>query len=202
MRAVVRRLALILVPLLLAACGADRTWAPDEAVQRAAFVSGEPPSVTLYTVLRKPVDAGAHSALMIDSTQRVMFDPAGTWWHPSVPIRNDVHYGITEQMRKFYIDYHARATYDVVEQKVYVTPEVAALVLKRAQEYGPVPKGFCGIGVTGVLRGVPGFESIPTAFNPVRIMKAFGKLPGVIEKRYQDGDPANNSGILLVQAKQ
>ena len=200
--AVMRRAVVWLVlPLILAACGADHTFAPNEEVQKAAFSTGEPPSITLFTVLRKPHDGGAHSALMIDSTQRVMFDPAGTWGHPRVPVQNDVHYGITEQMRKFYIDYHARETYDVMEQKVYVTPEVAALALRRVQEYGAVPKSFCASATSNVLRGIPGFESIPGALDPKRVMKAFGQLPGVIQTRHVDGDPNNNSGILIIQAQ-
>jgi hypothetical protein len=201
--ALVRRAVLwLLLPLMVAACGADHTYAPDDVVQKAAFHSGEPPSITLFTVLRKPYDAGAHSALMIDSTQRVIFDPAGTWGHPRVPVQNDVHYGITEQMRKFYIDYHARKSFDVMEQKVYVTPEVAALALRRVQEYGAVPKSFCANATSNVLRGIPGFESIPGALDPKRVMKAFGKLPGVIEERHIDGDPDDHSGILIVQAQE
>jgi hypothetical protein len=201
--AVLRRAFLWLaLPLVLAACGADRTYAPAEEVQRAAFSTGEPPSITLLTVLRKPYDAGAHSALMIDSTQRVIFDPAGTWGHPRVPVQHDVHYGITEQMRKFYIDYHARKSFDVMEQKIYVTPEVAALALRRVQEYGAVPKSFCANATTNVLRGIPGFEGIPGALDPKRVMRAFGKLPGVIEERHMDGDPDDHSGILIVQAQE
>lgn len=201
--AILRRAILWLVlPLVLAACGADHTFAPNEEVQRAAFSTGEPPSITLFTVLRKPYDAGAHSALMIDSTQRVIFDPAGTWGHPRVPVQNDVHYGITEQMRKFYIDYHARKSFDVMEQKIYVTPEVAALALRRVQEYGSVPKMFCTNATSNILRGLPGFESIPHALDPKRVMRAFGKLPGVIEDRHVDGDPDDHSGILIIQAQE
>ncbi len=192
----------LVLPLVLAACGADHTFAPTEEVQKAAFSTGEPPSITLFTVLRKPYDAGAHSALMIDGAQRVIFDPAGTWGHPRVPVQNDVHYGITEQMRKFYIDYHARESFDVMEQKIYVTPEVAALALRRVQEYGAVPKSFCASATSTVLRGLPGFQSIPGALNPTKVMKAFGKLPGVIEDRHLDGDPDDHSGILIIQAQE
>ena len=185
--------------LLLAGCGAEPVWAPDEAVARARYVSGDAPSITLYTVVRKKGNEGAHSGLMIDGSQRVMFDPAGTWNHPAVPERNDLHYGITEQMRKFYIDYHARETYDVVEQKLYVSPAVAEAAIRRAESYGAVNKAFCGSSVSDILVGVPGFESIPKTFFPNRIMRAFGELPGVTTKLHHDGDPDNHSGVLLVQ---
>ncbi|MEZ5777618.1 MAG: hypothetical protein R3E44_04575 [Paracoccaceae bacterium] len=195
-----RRLAFsLLVTLALAACGAEPVWAPDDAVARARYVSGQQPSITLFTVVRKTGGEGAHSGLMIDASQRVMFDPAGTWNHPQVPERNDLHYGITEQMRKFYIDYHARETYDVIEQKVMVSPAVAEAALRRAESYGAVNKAFCGNSVSDILQGVPGFESIPRTFFPNRIMRAFGALPGVTRKVHVDGDPDNNSGILLIQ---
>ena len=197
-----RRLALSLtlpLALFLAGCGAEPVWAPDDAVAAARYVSGEAPSITLYTVVRKKGGEGAHSGLLIDGSQRVMFDPAGTWHHPRIPERNDLHYGITEQFRKFYIDYHARETFDVIEQKVYVSPGVAEAALQRAEHYGAVNKAFCGASVSDILKGLPGFEGIPKTFFPNRIMKAFGELPGVQTKVHHDGDPDNNHGILLIQ---
>lgn len=189
----------LLAPLALAACGAKSVYAPDDAVQKAAFVSGEPPSVTLYTVIRKPSGAGGHSGLLIDGTQRVMFDPAGSWYHPFVPERNDVHYGITERMRKFYIDYHARKTWDVLEQKVPVTLAQAEALRARAEAYGPVNKMFCAAATSSILRGVPGFESLPSTMSPIKLSEAFRKLPGETERLYEDGDPENNTGVLMTQ---
>ncbi len=197
------RLAICLVaPLALAACGAEPVWAPDEAVTRARYVSEEPASITLYTVVRKKGGEGAHSGLMINGSQRVMFDPAGTWNHPGVPERNDLHYGITERMRKFYIDYHARETFDVIEQRVPVSREVADAAIRRAETYGAVNKAFCGNSVSDIVSGLPGFESVPRTFFPNRIHDAFAELPGVTEKVHEDGDPDNNSGVLLVQKEQ
>lgn len=198
MRSAIRNGALCLT-LVLAGCGAEPVWAPDEAVTRARFTSGEEPSITLFTVVRKTGGEGAHSGLLIDGSQRIMFDPAGTWHHPRVPERNDVHYGVTEQMRKFYIDYHARETFDVIEQKVFVTPEVAEAAIRRAESYGAVNKAFCGNSVSAILRGLPGFESTPNTFFPNRIMRAFGETPGVTTRIHHDGDPDNNHGILLIQ---
>lgn len=198
LRRFVVSLALPLV-LLLAACGAEPVWAPDEAVARARYVSGEQPSITLFTVVRKKGNEGAHSGLLIDGSQRVMFDPAGTWHHPTVPERNDLHYGITEQMRKFYIDYHARESFDVIEQKVYVSPAVADAAIRRAESYGAVNKAFCGSSVSDILQGLPGFELIPKTFFPNRIMAAFGALPGVATKLHVDGDPDDHSGVLMIQ---
>ncbi len=196
------RLLALSAALLVAACGADNKMAPVEEVSRAAYISGEPPSITLFTVVSKRNGEGAHASLMIDASQRVLFDPAGTWHHPRVPERHDVHFGITPNMRNFYIDYHARETYDVVEQKIYVSPEIAELALQRVINYGAVPKAFCANSVSSVLRGIPGFQSIPATFGPAKIMRAFGALPGVTAQLHHDGDPDNNHNVLLVQAEE
>lgn len=184
---------------MLAGCGAEQVWAPDDVVARARHVSGEQPSITLFTVVRKGNGTGEHSGLMIDGSQRVMFDPAGTWHHPWVPERNDLHYGITEQMRKFYIDYHARETYDVIEHKIPVSPAVAELAIRRAESNGAVNKAFCGASVSDILRDLPGFEDVPRTFFPIRIMRAIENKPGVTMRVHHDGDPDNNHGVLLVQ---
>ncbi|MGB3146136.1 MAG: hypothetical protein WBA91_00100, partial [Paracoccaceae bacterium] len=160
-----RILIALLLPFFLTAC-AESVWAPDEAVARARYVSDEPPSITLITVIRKLGDEGAHSGLIINASQRVIFDPAGTWHHPTVPERNDVHYGITPRMKAFYIDYHARETFDVLEQTVVVSPEVAEKALRVVEANGAVAKSLCGSSVSSVLRQIPGFEHVGRTLFP------------------------------------
>lgn len=198
-----RRFYLCLVAILfLAACGgqAEPTWAPDADVARARYVSAEPPSITLFTVLSTKNGSGAHAGLLINGSQSVIFDPAGTWHHPRLPERNDVHFGMTPMMVDFYIDYHARESFDVIEQRVVVSPEVAELVMQRAMAYGAVPKAQCTLAVSSVLRGVPGFENLPGTWFPKNLMNAFGELPGVKTRKITDTDTNNNHGVLLVQA--
>lgn len=187
------------VPALLAACGADNIWASDEAVRAARYVSTEPPSITLFTVIGIPRGEGGHSALMINGSQRVIYDPAGTWNHPRIPERRDVLYGITDNFRAFYIDYHARSTYWVAEDRVPVSREVADLAIARAEANGASAKSFCAIESANVLRGVPGFEGAPSAFSPLKLRAWFLTLPGVTSRRHMDGDPANNHDVLLRQ---
>jgi hypothetical protein len=195
------RLVLSLVALVgLAACGAEPKWAPQEQVDAARFVAGPPTYITLYTVVNKSSGSGAHSAILVNGSERVMFDPAGTWMHPRLPERNDVHFGMTDKAIAFYIDYHARKTYDVIEQKVFVTPEVAELVLQRVKDYGAVPKAMCTQATSTVLRGVPGFEGLPSTWYPKKLSDAFGDLPGVTTRKITDDDDDSNHGVLLVQA--
>lgn len=194
------RLILALVAMLtLAACGAEPKWATDEEVARARYVHNGPASITLYTVLATRDRSGAHSGLLINGSERIMFDPAGTWYHPFLPERNDVHFGMTPKMVNFYLDYHARETFDVVEQTILVSPGVAELVAQRAKAYGAVPKAQCTRSISAILRDVPGFESLPSTWYPATFMEAFGKLPGVTSRTYTDTDTDNNHGVLMVQ---
>ncbi|MCU0827678.1 MAG: hypothetical protein MUE52_09785 [Tabrizicola sp.] len=195
------RLALgLMVFLGLAACGAEPKWAPQDQVDAARFVAGAPTYITLYTVVNKSSRSGAHSAILVNGSERVIFDPAGTWHHPRLPERNDVHFGMTDKAIAFYIDYHARATYDVIEQRIEVSPEIAELVLRRVKEYGAVPKAMCTQATSTVLRGVPGFTSLPSTWYPKKLSDAFGDLPGVSTRVITDDDDDSNHGILLVQA--
>jgi hypothetical protein len=195
------RLMLSLVALLgLTACGAPSVWAPDDQVEAARFVAGAPTYVTLYTVVNKTSGAGAHSAILVNGSERVIFDPAGSWSHPRLPERNDVHFGMTDKALAFYIDYHARRTYNVVEQRIEVSPEVAEQVLANVKAYGAVPKSLCTDATSSILRATPGFESLPATMFPKQLSNAFEDLPGVTTRLITDDDDDSNHGILLVQA--
>jgi hypothetical protein len=194
------RFILSLVAVLsLAACGAEPKWAPEEQVQAARFVAGPPTSITLYTVVNKRTGSGAHSSILVNGSERVIFDPAGTWYHPNLPERNDVHFGMNDKAMAFYVDYHTRITYDTIEQTVLVPPEVAELVLAKVKAYGAVPKAMCTNATSGILRGVPGFGSLPQTFYPKKLSAAFGKLPGVATRVITDNDDDDNHGVLMRQ---
>ena len=199
------RLALMLCALLaLSACGAgtaEPKWAPDAAVQAARFVEPEGPrSVTLYTVINNRSQQGAHSGLLVKGAETILFDPAGSWYHPRIPERNDVHFGMTPKMRAFYIDYHARETFRVIEQTVDVSPEVAEMIAARAKAYGAVPKAQCANSITSILSDVPGFESIGRTWFPKKLSDRFAELPGVRSRLITDDDADQNHAVLIVQA--
>ncbi|RBO53588.1 hypothetical protein DSD19_09430 [Rhodovulum sp. BSW8] len=196
-----RFLIACLLPLFLLGCGAESTWAPDEAVARAKYRDAASPSITLYTMINNRSGSGAHSALMINGSERVIFDPAGSWWHRAAPERNDVHYGITPRMLEFYIDYHARVTYHVVAQTVQVSPEVAERALRLVEGYGAVPKAMCARSTSDVLNQLPGFDSIPHTVRPKAVMSAFAKLPGVTTREYYDDDPDEHEDLLREQQR-
>ena len=188
----------LLAVLGLTAC-AEPKWASQEAVEAARYVEGPPTYITLYTVVNKSTGSGAHSAILVNASERVIFDPAGTWYHPKLPERNDVHFGMNDKALAFYIDYHTRKTYDTIEQKIYVSPQVAEMVLQRVLNNGAVGKAMCTNATSSILVGLPGFESLRHTFAPKKLSKEFGKLPGVTTRVITDDDDDNNHGILLVQ---
>ncbi|MCJ8140504.1 hypothetical protein [Falsirhodobacter halotolerans] len=193
-----RNILLCLAALFTLAACAEPRWAPTEMVQRATYVSNEPPSLTLFTVIRTSNGNGGHSGLLINGSQRVLFDPAGTFSHPQLPERNDVIFGMNDKMVDFYIDYHARPEWNVVEQVIPVTREVADLVMRRAQDRGAVGKAQCARSITGILAGVPGFESIGRTWYPDTLMERVRALPDVRERLITDATARKDYGVELV----
>lgn len=193
-----RRLLFLLsaVFLALAACTAEPKWASDEAVAARVYRHNAPPSITLYTVVNTRSNEGAHSALLINGSQRLIFDPAGTWYHPSLPERNDVHFGMEPSAVAFYEDYHARETFDVVVQTLEVSPEKAELALRLVQENGAVSKTQCTNSITRILRQIDGFESIPQTWYPIKAMEAFATLPNVETRIVRDDSADDNKDLL------
>ena len=194
-----RRAFLALTATAAVAACAERTWDDDAALRAARHTTTEPPSITLFTVIGIPRGEGGHSALMVNGSQRVIYDPAGSWEHPRIPERNDVLYGITDNFKRFYIDYHARETYWVAEDTILVRPEIAEAAIRAVEAQGPSPKSFCAVNTGKALARVPGFEGAPTGFSPLKLRNWFLSLPGVQSKRHQDGDPDNNHDVLLRQ---
>ena len=106
---------------VLGSCTAPKVWAPDDAVARATYRHEGPPRLTLFTMINNRTGSGAHTSLMINGSQRVIFDPAGSFKHETLPERNDVVYGITPPVADVYTRFHARKTFHVKVQAVSYT---------------------------------------------------------------------------------
>ena len=85
----------LLAFVVLADCGANGKFASDAEVARAHYVSTDPPSITLITSINNRSNTGAHTALILNGAERVLFDPAGSWDQPAAPERNDLRYGMS-----------------------------------------------------------------------------------------------------------
>jgi hypothetical protein len=175
---------------LLAACTKPVVWAPEEDVIAARYQHDGPTEIVLFNVVSNDRDRGEHAALLINASQRVLFDPAGTWTHPESPERHDVHYGITPQQLFRYTYYHARRTHRVRIQYLQVPPQTAEYILRLAEQYGPVPDAYCARSIAEILSQVPGFETIELTFYPNRLSDQFATIPGVVEEMvYSDAEP-------------
>ena len=192
----------LLAALVLAACGADNIYAPDDVVARSVYVdTAAPPFVTLFTVVNNETEAGAHSGLLINGSQRVLFDPAGTWLSEQAPERYDVHYGVTDGVLRFYVDFHARVSWRVQEQTMPVSLETADLLISLVEANGSVNKAFCAQSISSILKQLPEFQGvIRTTMFPKTLSYQFGKLPGVSETVVFDNDSDDHRAMLLGNA--
>jgi len=192
-----RRTFLIGLPLVgLSACAAEPKWAPEDRVQRAFVPQVGPASLTLYTMKNNGSGNGAHSGLMINASERVLWDPAGTFEADVLPERNDVIHGITPYAETLYASFHARSTYHVIGQKIVVPQSTAEQALRAAKAYGAVRKAHCTRATSTILHDLPGFGSLRRTFMPNNLFDDFGKLPGVetFEIRENDADDKSGAG--------
>ena len=182
--------------MMVSGCAAERVWAPDEEVSRAAYRHDGPSRLTLYTMLNNSTGAGAHSALMVNGSQRVIFDPAGSFnKSKALPERNDVLFGITPQVEDVYTRYHARETFRVKVQKLDVSPEVARMTEQAVMVYGPVPQAMCANSTSDVLASVfPG--QVSQTWSPRKLSEQFAQLPGTTERVLREYDSDDNSKVL------
>lgn len=172
-------MAVVLAGLLLAGCGVPPgTDADHVAVARDAYAHGAPYSMTLLTVIDARTGGGAHTGLMINGSERVIFDPAGSFRHPEITEAGDVIYGVTPAIEKTYIDYHVRNAYDMVAQTVPLSREEADRLIALAEGSGSTPRAFCAMATSGLLRE-GGFTSLGRTFYPGRLMQDMGRLPDV-----------------------
>ena len=171
----------------LSACATDHKWASDADVAKAAYVAGPPATLTLITSINERSGSGAHSALVINGSQRVLYDPAGSWelGGGQAPERDDLHYGMYPGALDNYLAFQSNAVFYVVEQTITVPLSVADQAIAAAVQQGATPQAYCTHSVSTVLRGVPGFESIGVTFFPKALSREFATLPGVVEARVE-----------------
>ncbi len=183
----------------LAGCAGRGVWAPDDAVQAARYAPPGAPELALITVMNNRTGRGDHTALLISAGERVLFDPAGSWYHRLAPERHDVHHGLRPQLFAIYINYHTRETHHTVIQRVAVNPEVAQRALRLAQDKGPVNNAFCTRATADILRELPGFEGISATWFPHQLKDQFAELDGVETHSLRHDDPELTARIAAAQ---
>ncbi len=175
---------------VLAGCAAQDTSDDSAAdIAAVAFRSTKPPSLTIFTMVNNRTGAGGHTALMVNASQRVIFDPAGSFRDPRVNERQDVIYGVTPGWLNAYRSAHARSSHHVVSQEIPVSAAQAEEALRLVQANGAVAGAFCAQSTTGILGQIDGFGSIKRTFYPVNLMEQIAQLPNVTTtKLYEDDD--------------
>ena len=184
---------LLLLPLFLMGCGAKSEWAPDERIAEVAYRHPGPATLTLVTMINNRSGSGAHTALVINASQRVIWDPAGSFAHSRIPERNDVIYGINPEAYNVYKSAHARETYHVVMQEIPVAPEVAEQAFALARQLGPVGQAQCTSSTSRLLSQLPGFENIGSHLFPRKLMDVFAKYPGVKTDKVFENDAGDKA---------
>ncbi|MEE4347367.1 MAG: hypothetical protein V2I53_11285 [Paracoccaceae bacterium] len=189
------RVALALAVMLgLAACAPvpePSQSLTDAELREQIYRHDGPPALTLFTMVNNSNGSGAHTSLMVNGSQRVIFDPAGSFRHPRIATKNDVVFGVTPVMEDTYTRFHARETFHVIVQHVEVPPQVAEDVLRRVLATGPVPRAQCALSTSELLRDVPGLNgAIRSTWFPNQLADQFGQLPGATTQRlYEYDDP-------------
>ncbi|WP_171209002.1 MULTISPECIES: hypothetical protein [unclassified Ruegeria] len=187
-----RVLTACLILAVLASCaGSQRPQAEQAEIVARSYRDPGPSTLTLYTMISTRNGSGAHTSLMISGSERVIFDPAGSFRADVVPIKDDVLYGITPNVERAYRSSHARETHYARIQTIEVTPQQAEIALQLAKQSGPVAGAFCANATSQLLQQVPGFEGISTTFYPVKLSEQFGALPGVQTAEYRENDDAD-----------
>ncbi len=195
-----RRAFLIGAPLALIACSGVSVRAPQEAVDRVKYRTTGTRSLTLFTVKNVSSGNGAHTSLLVDASQRVLFDPAGSFGHPTIPERDDVLFGFTEYLEGVYRSYHARETYFVISQKVNVPAATAELALQLVMRNGAVGKMGCTRATSKIISQLPGFEQIGTTWFPNNLSDEFARIPGVTQQEFRENDSDDKTIAAREQA--
>lgn len=179
--------------IVLSGCSTDTRYDDRAKIEAARYVHDGPPALTLFTMVNRRTGAGAHTSLMVNASQRVIFDPAGSVSFNGVPENADVLYGISPPYAKAYESAHARETFYVAIQRVEVSPEVAEQALQLVLSNGAVSQAFCAQSTSTLLSKLPGFQSIKPGFYPNKLREQFAAIPGVTERVLIEEDEDDKS---------
>ena len=179
-----RLAALALLIVGLAGCdGARREAAPDPVPPTARVAHDGPASVTLLTVKNVRSGTGDHAALLIEGSERVLYDPAGSFELANLARRNDVIFGITPDVEQVYLGYHARATHDVIVRTLPLRREDADALIALVEATPPARPGLCATRSSAALRTLPGLEGLSRSPFPRSLGQSFAAKSGVTNRR-------------------
>jgi hypothetical protein len=180
------------VSLFAAGCAGNSGSALPEEIAAAQVSLAAPTTISVITMVNARSEFGEHSALLINGSQQIIYDPAGSFRHSELPRRDDVVYGITPRFADYYNSYHARFGYYVKVQTLEISLEQADAMIAAAQARGHVPKLFCATAIADVLNDFPQFADIPVTFFPGAIMKRVALIDAVDTLIIREDDIGQN----------
>ena len=180
------------VSLFITGCAGNSGSALPEEISAAAAHLPAPSSISVITMVNAKSEFGEHSALLINGSQQIIYDPAGTFRHSQLPRRDDVVYGITPRYADYYNSYHARFGYYVKVQTLEISRAQADAMIAAAQARGHVPKLFCATAISDVLNDFPQFADIPVTFFPGAIMKRVAQIDAINTVIIREDDIGQN----------
>ncbi|MBL4806686.1 MAG: hypothetical protein JKY31_05270 [Rhodobacteraceae bacterium] len=177
--------------LFLTGC-VNNTVLPAAEIEAARFVNDDTPFISLITMINTNSNGGEHSALLINGSQQILYDPAGTFRHSRTLRSEDIIYGMTPGLADYYNSYHARFGYYVKVQKLNISLEMADALIARTQAEGAVPKLTCGRATSDILNDFAPFSHINTTYFPGRVMRLFDQIEGVDVTIVREDDIGQN----------
>lgn len=180
----------------LAACTVKQeTPFSDAEIAAATYRPGGQPSITLLTSRNMRNESGAHSALLINASQQVIFDPAGSFRAPGIVRRGDVIYNTTPGLVDSYKRFQARGVFRLQTQKLAVSPELAEAILRAALQNGSVADAKCAATISALLAQHPETQVRQTWF-PNALSDDFAKLAGVTSQDLYEYVGEDGKGVL------
>lgn len=185
-----KRLFLALAAMaLVAGCGVrNPDFAPPAEMAQYAFQNNGPTTLTLYTVVNRNSGAGAHTALQVNASERVIFDPAGSFAAETVPRSGDVLYGANPGVEKAFASAHARKSHLVRKVTIPVSPAVAEMALQRVKSNGAVGAAHCAQSTSSILKSLPGFEDVDITYYPKQLESQLVSRPGASTEQIVEDD--------------
>jgi hypothetical protein len=173
---------------ILAGCVRNPEVYTPEQLNYQAYRQPGPSTLTLYTVINANTGAGAHTALAVNGSERVLFDPAGSFKATDVIRSGDVIYGFTPAIEDAFMGKHARTRYIVEKHEFAVSPAVAEEALQKVKANGPVGAAFCAQSTSSILTTLPGFKAISPTFYPKQLKAQVVELTGARAEVRREND--------------
>lgn len=192
----------LMAAAVLAGCTNDTgvDSSPQEVAQAVYSAPGS--SLTLLTVVNNRTGAGAHTALLVNGSQQVIFDPAGSFRDPRIVERGDVLYAMSPKWIRAYKSAHARSTFHVRSIEIPATAAQAERALQLVRANGAVPGAYCANSTSGILSQIEGFENIQRTFYPVKLADQVAAIPGVKTTLYYENDEGQQVDAATFAAAQ